>query len=56
MDERNIKKLVNDPNAWAWDGCTYSDMEIDQKEIDRTVAKIKADYEAYEAAQQKKTK
>lgn len=56
MDEKNIKKLVNDPNAWAWDGCTYPEWETNTSKLDAVVDKIKADYEAYEAAQQKKTK
>ena len=28
MDEERIKEITKDPNIWAWDGCTYSELDI----------------------------
>lgn len=54
MDEKNIKKLVNDPNAWAWDGCTYPEWETNTSNLDAVVEKLfKAADEAYKTDKQK---
>lgn len=33
MKEEKIKEIMNDPNTWAWDGCTYPEDDPHGKEF-----------------------
>ena len=42
MDEKEIKEILDDPNTWEWDGCTYpEDKGIDTSYLDKTFEEIK---------------
>ncbi len=40
MNEEEIKRIMNDPNTWEWDGCTYSEAAIDSSYLDNTFNEI----------------
>lgn len=40
MDDKRIKEIVNDPNTWEWDGCTYNEANIDSSYLDDTFKEI----------------
>jgi hypothetical protein len=40
MNEKRIEEILQDPNTWEWDGCTYSDADIDSSYLDRTFEEI----------------
>ena len=40
MDEKRIEEIVKDPNAWEWDGCTYSDLDIKESWEDEFLKKL----------------
>lgn len=41
MDEKRIEEIVEDPNTWEWDGCTYSEIETKESWEDDFLAKLK---------------
>ena len=42
MEKERIEEILKDPNTWAWDGCTYSDLDekIDTSYLDNVIDKI----------------
>ncbi|MCQ2604546.1 MAG: hypothetical protein MJ215_05850 [Spirochaetia bacterium] len=47
MSDEEIKRIIEDPNTWDWDGCSHSDkvnqlFEENKKERDEWVKQMKA--------------
>lgn len=39
MDEKRIKEILNDPNTWEWDGCTYPEDNPYSKDFEENLKK-----------------
>ena len=41
MNEKKIEEILQDPNTWEWDGCTYSELNIKENWEDAFLENLK---------------